>query len=213
MYDIIIVGAGTAGLSAALYALRSGRTVLVLEGKSYGGQIIVSPEIDNYPGIKKISGYEFAQGLYEQAKELGMEYLSGNVSSIEKDGDVFRVKTGEGSYRAASVILATGAKNRPLDIDREQEFIGKGISYCATCDGMFFKGRDVAVVGGGNTALEDAIFLSEYCRYVYLIHRREEFRGESSKLETLKKKENVVQGNVIKGYGTSAAVGPISFAL
>ncbi len=191
MYDIIIVGAGTAGLSAAIYGLRAGRKVLVLEEKSYGGQIIVSQEIDNYPGIRKISGYEFAQGLYEQAKDLGMEYCSGRVTGVCRQDGKFQVQAGEKVYEAASVILATGAKNRPLEIDREEEFVGRGISYCATCDGAFYKGRDVAVVGGGNTALEDALFLSQYCRYVYLVHRREEFRGESAKLEALKKKENV----------------------
>lgn len=222
IYDVLIVGAGTAGLSAAIYALRAGKSVMVMEEKSYGGQIIVTPEIENYPGISKISGYEFAQGLYEQAKNLGMEYESGRVAQIaetggtadlelaEKDsgreenmagGKLFQVRTqaagqtengGQGKeYLARSVILATGAKNRPLDIDREQDFVGQGISYCATCDGRFYRDRYVAVVGGGNTALEDALFLSEYCAKVYLIHRREEFRGEASKLELLKKKENV----------------------
>lgn len=200
MYDIIIVGAGTAGLSAAIYGLRAGRSVLVLEEKSYGGQIVVTPEIENYPGISKISGHEFAQGLYEQAKGLGMELEYGKVTHIAReeksDGtdtsrSTFRVTAGGKEYMCHSVILATGSKNRPLDIDREQDFIGQGVSYCATCDGRFYKDRVVAVVGGGNTALDDALFLSEYCRYVYLVHRREEFRGEPQKLEALRKKENV----------------------
>lgn len=207
MYDIIVIGAGTAGLSAAIYGLRAGKTVFVLEEKSYGGQIIVTPEVENYPGIKKISGVDFAQGLYEQAKGLGMELEYGRVEEIQKKKDpdsvssVFTVKTVEKEYVGRSVILATGAKNRPLDIDREEEFIGQGVSYCATCDGRFYKDRIVAVVGGGNTALEDALFLSEYCRYVYLVHRREEFRGEPQKLERLRQKENVelVLNSVVTG--------------
>jgi thioredoxin reductase (NADPH) len=197
IYDVIVVGAGTAGLSAAIYGLRAGKKLLVLEEKNYGGQIIVTPEIENYPGISKISGYEFAQSLYQQAQALGMEYETGRVTQIIPGQDkTFLIKTTKGSgegkeYTARSVILATGAKNRPLDIDREEEFVGQGISYCATCDGRFYKNRQVAVVGGGNTALEDALFLSEYCSKVYLVHRREEFRGEMSKLELLRQKDNV----------------------
>jgi thioredoxin reductase (NADPH) len=197
IYDVIIVGAGTAGLSAAIYALRSGKQVLVLEEKTYGGQIVITPEIENYPGISKISGYAFAQGLYEQAKALGMEYDTGRVTGIISCGEKrFLVQTkksdgNEQQYQSHTVILATGAKNRPLDIDREQEFVGKGISYCATCDGAFYKGRQVVVVGGGNTALDDALFLAQYCSKVYLVHRREEFRGETSKLLALRQTENV----------------------
>lgn len=198
IYDIIIIGAGTAGLSAAIYGLRAGKSVLVLEGKSFGGQIINTPEIENYPGIKKISGFEFAQGLYEQASELGMELKNEKVTRIAaleqctKSGKKdFQVETEQQKYGCHSVILATGAKNRPLDVDRENEMVGAGISYCATCDGAFFRGKDVAVVGGGNTALEDALFLSNYCRSVFLIHRRDTFRGEERKLEALKKRDNV----------------------
>lgn len=195
MYDIIIVGAGTAGLSAAIYGLRAGKSVLVVEEKTYGGQIVVTPEVENYPGIQKISGYEFAQGLYSQAKNLGVEMEYGKVTKISREKcqppSLFKVEAGDKEYACRSVILATGAKNRPLDIDREQEFIGQGLSYCATCDGRFFKDKVVAVVGGGNTALEDALFLSGYCRHVYLVHRREGFRGEPQKLAALKEKENV----------------------
>ena len=230
IYDVVIVGAGTAGLSAAIYALRAGKSVLVLEEKMYGGQIVVTPEIENYPGIAKISGFEFAQGLYQQAKNLGMEYQTGRVLKIQKNGEIYsdqnleaaewkeeeaadgdrEQKSGHGkdscrpvfqiraekgdkqeNYQAQSVILATGAKNRPLGLKEEQEMVGHGISYCATCDGMFFRGKPVAVAGGGNTALEDALFLSQYCEKVYLIHRREEFRGEPEKLKKLEQKENV----------------------
>ena len=179
MKDVIIIGAGTAGLTAAIYALRAGKSVLVLEQGTYGGQIINTPKVENYPGIEQISGYEFAFGLYRQAEKLGMEYRGEKVTDIRleqsstdtgekpdaskgKAEKRIVVETTEQSYEAKAVILATGAKNRPLGIDKEAEFIGKGISYCATCDGMFFRGKKVAVVGGGNTALEDAMFLSNY---------------------------------------------------
>ncbi len=196
MYDIIIVGGGTAGLSAAIYGVRAGKSVLILEKSVYGGQIINSPEVENYPGIKKISGLEFAKGLYEQATDLGAEFQQGQVVRIEdkKASKIVFVAAGsekEKQYEAKSVILATGVKNRPLSVEREQQLIGAGISYCATCDGMFFRGRDVAVAGGGNTALEDAVFLSNYCSKVYLIHRRDKFRGEEGLVKILEKKENV----------------------
>ena len=191
MFDIIVVGAGTAGLSAAIYGVRAGKKVLVLEEKSYGGQIINTPEVENYPGIKNISGFEFARNLYEQAKELGAEIAYERVKQILDGEDKKQVITGEKTYEAKSVIIATGAKNRPLGLEREKEFIGAGVSYCATCDGMFFRGKDVAVVGGGNTALEDTTFLSNYCNKVYLIHRRDEFRGDEHSVNRLKQKDNV----------------------
>ncbi len=192
MYDIAIVGAGPAGLSAAIYGVRAGKTVIAFEALTYGGQIVNTPEIENYPGIRQISGFDFATGLYEQATELGAEVAFERVIQIVDNGDSKIVITEEGSYEAKAVIIATGAKNRPLGVDREEELIGAGISYCATCDGMFFRGKDVAVVGGGNTALEDAAYLAAYCKTVYLIHRREQFRGEEKAVEKLRKKENVV---------------------
>ncbi len=205
MYDIIIVGAGTAGLSAAIYGVRAGKSVLVLEANVYGGQIINTPEIENYPGIKQVSGYEFATGLYEQAIGLGAELRYERVLSIEDHGDYKIVHTNQSDYECKAIILATGAKNRPLGLEHENEWIGAGISYCATCDGAFYRGRDVAVAGGGNTALEDAIFLSNYCNKVYVIHRRDQFRGEQKLLEILKKKENVefvLNTNITKLIGT-----------
>ncbi len=191
MYDIIIVGAGTAGLSAAIYGVRAGKSVLLIEGKNYGGQIVNTPEVENYPGINNISGFEFATNLYNQATELGAEVIFTEVTGIEESQDIKRVSTAQGDYQCKSVILATGAKNRPLGVARETELIGAGVSYCATCDGMFFRGKDVAVVGGGNTALEDAQFLSNYCNKVYIIHRRDEFRGEDKLSKRLLEKENV----------------------
>lgn len=191
MYDIIIIGAGTAGLSAAIYGLRAGKTVLILEEKSYGGQIVNTPEVCNYPGIKNISGYEFATNLYEQAVNLGAKIVYERAEGIVNSKNLKKVLTPTGEYEGGSVIIATGAKNRPLGLPREKELIGAGVSYCATCDGAFFRGRDVAVAGGGNTALEDALFLSNYCNRVYLIHRRNEFRGEKKLVARIEEKDNV----------------------
>lgn len=188
---MIIVGAGTAGLSAAIYGVRAGKSVLVLEAELYGGQIINTPEIENYPGIKNISGYEFATNLYEQAKELGAEVKFERVVEIRSNEQEKMIKTDSSEYTAKSIILATGAKNRQLGIPREAELVGRGISYCATCDGAFYKGKAVAVNGGGSTALEDAIFLSGYCSNVSIIHRRDSFRGEEKLVKTLQSKTNV----------------------
>ena len=191
MHDIIIVGAGTAGLSAAIYGLRAGKSVLVLEQASYGGQIINTPEIENYPAIQKISGFEFATNLYNQAKNLGAEFAFEKVEGIEDKGQFKEVKTKDKSYEGKAVILATGAKNRSLGVEKEEELVGKGISYCATCDGMFYRGKVVAVNGGGNTAVEDATFLSDYVQKVYVIHRRDEFRADKAEVDRLTSKPNV----------------------
>lgn len=191
MYDIIIIGAGTAGLTAAIYGVRAGKSVLLLEEKVYGGQIITTPEVENYPGIRQISGYEFAENLYRQAISLGAELKYEKAVRIMEEGSGKKVMTGRGEYTGRSVILATGTKNRHLGVEREDELTGAGVSYCATCDGAFFRGKDVAVAGGGNTALEDAGFLSGYCKTVYLIHRRDRFRGEDRLIQALRKKENV----------------------
>ncbi len=205
MIDVIIIGAGPAGLAAAIYVERSGKQAVLLEAGSFGGQIVNTLEIENYPGIKKISGFDFAMSLYEQATGLGAEIKYEKADKIEDKGEYKTVYTASGaSYDAQAVIIATGAKNRHLLLDKEEEFTGKGISYCATCDGAFFKGMDVAVNGGGNTAIEDALFLSNYCSKVYVIHRREEFRGDKASLELLKSKENVsfvLNSNIIEILG------------
>lgn len=203
-YDIAIIGAGTAGLSAAIYAKRAGKKVLVLEGTSYGGQIIVSMDVDNYPGIKHTSGYEFATNLYEQAVDLGAEIVFEKVINIHNEQDYKMIETEESQYVSKAIIIATGLKKRLLGIDKEKELTGLGVSYCATCDGAFYKGKDVAVNGGGNTALEDALFLSEYCNKVYVIHRREEFRGETNLINKLKEKVNVefvLASEIIRIFG------------
>lgn len=191
MYDIIIVGAGPAGLTAAIYARRASKKVLVLEAKSYGGQIINTLDIENYPVEPHISGFDFATRLYNQAKELEAEIKFEKVVDI-KDSDTNKeVITNKSTYKTKTIILATGAENRKLGIENEDSLLGKGVSYCATCDGAFYKGKDVAVQGGGNTALEDALYLSDIAKTVYLIHRRNEFRGDTSIIDKLKKKDNV----------------------
>ena len=191
MYDILILGAGTAGLTAAIYGVRAGRSVVVLESGVYGGQIVNTLEIENYPGIAKISGVDYATGLFEQAMSLGAQVMFDAPVQIEKNGH-FVVTTKRGkTLEAKSLILAVGAKNRPLGVEGEEKFTGRGISYCATCDGAFFRGKAVAVVGGGNTAIDDALFLTDYCSKVYLIHRRQGFRAEEAKLALLKNKENL----------------------
>ena len=188
MYDIIVIGAGPAGLTAALYATRANKKVLVFEGKSYGGQILNASKVDNYPGFESISGFELATNMYNQVIKRGVEVKNETVINITKD---LTVTTSNGTYQAKSIILATGAQNRKLNIPNEVEFVGRGVSYCATCDGNFFKGKDVAVVGGGNTALEDALYLSDIANKVYLIHRRDEFRGEDKYLDEIKTKSNI----------------------
>lgn len=206
MYDIIIVGAGPAGLTSAIYALRANKNVLILEAKTYGGQIVKASCIDNYPGLPHISGVEFATKLYEQVKELGAEFKFEKVNNIIINNQIKKVVTNNSSYEAKAIILAMGAKARSLKLDSEELFIGKGVSYCATCDGMFFRDKDVAVVGGGDTALQDALYLSNICKSVYLIHRRDSFRGNASDLKKLKEKSNVqfvLNSNVIKLLGNT----------
>ncbi len=191
MYDIIIVGAGPAGLTAAIYGRRALKSVLVLEALSYGGQIINTLDIENYPAAAHISGFDFATNLYNQVKELGAEVKFEKVTNITDMGDIKKVATAKNEYETKTIILATGADNRKLGLEKEDSLIGKGISYCATCDGNFFKEKDVAVVGGGNTALEDTLYLTDLVNKVYLIHRRDEFRGDPTIVEKLKEKNNV----------------------
>lgn len=204
VYDIIIIGAGTAGLSSAIYGRRAGKNVLVLEGKSYGGQIIVSPEVENYPGIKHTSGFEFATRLYEQAKSLDTEILMEEVVNIEADGNYKKVITRGNEFISKAVIIASGVGRRKLRVENEDRFTGAGVSYCATCDGMFYKGMDVLVAGGGNTALEDAKYLSEICKTVYIVHRRDTFRAEASLIKEVEAKDNIkilLKHNVISLSG------------
>lgn len=189
-YDVIIIGGGTAGLTAAIYCCRAGKRTLVLEGTMFGGQIVNTPEIENYPGIQNVSGFDFTMQLHSQASALGAQLKNAQVSEI-KDGAVKQVMTADETYTCSAIILACGAKNRPLGLENEQSLTGHGVSYCATCDGMFFKGKTVAVVGGGNTALEDCAYLANICKTVYLIHRRNAFRGEKALADRLEQLQNV----------------------
>ena len=191
MYDIIIIGAGPAGLTASIYARRASKKVLVLEAKNYGGQIINTLDIENYPVEAHISGFDFATKLYNQAKELGTEIVFEKVVDINDNGNIKEVITTKNTYSAKAIIIATGSENRKLGLENEDELVGKGISYCATCDGAFYKEKTVAVIGGGNTALEDALYLTDIAKKVYLIHRRDQFRGDESIVNLLKEKDNV----------------------
>lgn len=197
MYDIVIIGAGTAGMSAAIFAQRGGKKSLMLEKLTYGGQIINTLDIENYPGLMHVSGFDFAGKFFEQASQLGASYEAASVLGIEDKGDVKVVHTDNGDYQAGAVIIAAGAKNRPLAaegtplFDKEKSLTGRGVSYCATCDGMFYRNKAAAVVGGGNTALDDAVFLADICQKVYVIHRRDQFRGSRTTLDKLKEKPNV----------------------
>lgn len=191
MYDVVIVGAGIAGLTAAIYAKRAGKSVLVLEGKTYGGQIINTFQIENWPGDYGVSGVDLMQKIYKQATELGAEVEFEEVTAIEKTETGFTVKTEDEEYAAGAVILAVGAEDKKLGLASEEKFTGRGVSYCATCDGAFYKDKKVAVIGGGNTALYDALYLADIASKVYLVHRRNEFRGDAVLVEKLKRKENV----------------------
>lgn len=192
MYDIIVVGGGPAGLTAALYALRAGKSVLIIEKSTFGGQITWSPKVENYPAIPSVSGTELGDRLMAQAEAQGAEFELDEVVSVELDGDIKRVKTDfGGEFEAKALIIAVGAKPRMLGLEREEELVGNGVCFCAVCDGAFYKNRPVAVSGGGNSALQDAVLLSDTCSKVYLIHRRATFRGEAKLVETLRSKDNV----------------------
>lgn len=190
-YDIAIVGGGPAGMTAALYAARAGKSVVLFEGEMLGGQILPTRKIENYPALPDVDGYTFADGLTKQITALNVKIVYAAVTKIEKTDEGFALLTGGEAYAAPAVILATGLKHRKLGLSGEDALIGRGVSFCATCDGMFFRRREVAVVGGGNTAVQDALVLAEYCSRVYLIHRRNELRAERNLAEQMKEKENI----------------------
>ncbi|WP_270739675.1 thioredoxin-disulfide reductase [Massilioclostridium coli] len=191
-YDIVIIGAGTAGLSAAIYGVRAGLSILVVESQMHGGQIINTPDIVNYPGIEKISGYEFANQLYQHATNLGAKIIYEEISDLNLLGRIKTITAGTQTYYAKTVIIATGAKHRDLGCAGEEEWKGRGVSYCAICDGNFFQGQDVCVVGGGNTALEDALYLSKFCRTVHLIHRSKQFKASPMYVQQAQNTNNIV---------------------
>ncbi len=191
MYDILIVGGGPAGLTAAIYARRAGKTVLVLEGTGFGGQIAASHLVENYPAIPSVSGAAYSDALTAQAKALGAETRFGRVSAVRREEERFILTAGKKEFEGRSLILATGAKHRTLGVEREEDLVGRGVSYCAVCDGAFFRDKDVAVVGGGDSALQAVLFLSGVVRHVTLIHRREELRAQGSDVERARTRENV----------------------
>lgn len=206
-YDVAIIGAGIAGMTAAIYAARANKSVVVFEGKTYGGQIITSEKIANYPALPGVSGVELSKKIYQQMSDLGIKIKYLNVTEIHDDEENWKeIVTDEydgsfcagekwdqelGVYTAKTVILAVGSIERELDLPGEKEFLGKGLSYCATCDGGFFKNKPVAVIGGGNTALYDALYLADVASKVYLVHRRNEFRGDQGLVDKVREKKNV----------------------
>lgn len=187
MYDIVIIGAGAAGLTAGIYGSRAGKKVLILESTSYGGQILKTNNVENYPAIKKITGYQFAKELYEQAISFGCTLKYETVISIDNN----HVVTNKDTYNTKTIIIATGLRNKKLLIEREEEFIGKGISYCATCDGNFYKGKNVAITGSGNTAVEEALYLSNIANYVYLLIRSPKMHADRYMIDKIKRISNI----------------------
>lgn len=199
MYDIIIIGGGPAGLTAALYALRANKSVLVIEKATFGGQITFSPKVENIPGFLEVTGNEFAEKLTEQVLEQGADVEMTEVLEVV-DGDVKTVKTEDGDFTGKAVIVATGAKHRLLGLENEENLIGEGISFCAVCDGAFYQDKVVAVIGGGNSALQEAILLSELCKKVYVVQNLDFFTGEEKLVKQLEAKENVqtILGTTVK---------------
>lgn len=192
IFDIIIVGAGTAGMTTALYALRNGKSVLLLEGESLGGQIAFSPKVENFPTHKSLSGAEFSDMLYEQIAELGAQVELEKVLAVEKMGEGnFAVTTDYNEYRSKSVVIATGVRHRHIGVLGEEELLGNGVSYCATCDGPFYAGEEVVLIGDANTALQYAIMLAGYCKKVTVCTLFDKFFGEANLVKTLRSKQNV----------------------
>ena len=191
MYDIIIIGAGPAGLCAALYARRAEKSVLLIEKSTFGGQITQSPRVENYPGFVEMSGSELGEKLFDQVMTHGADIELDTVKAVEKTDGGFTVITEGASFESKSVIIATGSRHRPLGIAREEEFVGEGVSYCAVCDGAFYKGKTVAIIGGGNTALQEAVLLSEGCKKVYLVQNLDFLTGEGALQASVAKRDNV----------------------
>lgn len=197
MLDLIIIGGGMAGMTAALYALRNNKKVLIIEKETVGGQISKSPKVENYPSHKEISGSELSDQTFDQVMNLGVSFELEEVEKIDKIDNIFKVKTNYNVYEAKSVVIATGAKPRTLGIDNEEEFIGKGIFYCAICDGPFFAGEEVTLIGDANSALQYALMLSGYCKQVHIITLFDKFFGEQSLIDKVKSTKNIdIQHNL-----------------
>ena len=191
VYDIVIVGSGPAGLTAAIYASRANKNVLVIEKEAFGGMITHSPKVENYPGLGVISGLDLADKFVAQAMDLGVNFEFDEVKDISKDAHEFKVVGQHKEYVAKSIILATGSKHRTLKLDNEEKLVGKGISYCAVCDGPFYTGQDVTIIGGGNSAMQEAIMLASYCKSVTMIQNLDFFTGEKALQEQIKQTENI----------------------
>ena len=176
--DVVVIGAGPGGLTAALYASRSNLSVIILDRGIYGGQMNNTAEIENYPGFKSILGPDLAQNMYDGATQFGAEYVYGNVTNVEDQGEYKLIHTDDGDYQAKAVVIATGADHRKLGVPGEQEYSGRGVSYCAVCDGAFFKNREVAVIGGGDSAVEEGLYLAQLASKVTIIHRRDQLRAQ-----------------------------------
>lgn len=191
MYDVLIIGAGISGMTAAIYCLRAGLDTAIVEKGIYGGQMSITSEIENYPGINKISGFDLSQSTYEQVKSLGCKFIFDEINSVDLKGPVKILRSSKNEYQSRTVIISVGIKRRKLGCKGETEFTGRGVSYCATCDGAFFKNKDVLIVGGGNTALEDALYLSNICNKVAIAVRKPHFRGENSLVNAVLNKQNI----------------------
>ena len=191
MFDITIIGSGVAGMTAALYALRGDKSVLVLERETYGGQIAKSPKVENYPTIKSSSGYELSDKMYEQIIDLGANFELEEVEKLEKDGDIFKITTDYHTYESKSVVIANGVKPRMLGLNREDELLGKGVYYCAICDGPFYKGKDVVLVGDGNSAMQYALLLAGFCHKVTMVTMFDMFFGEKALEEAVRNNKKI----------------------
>ena len=191
MTDLIVIGAGAAGMTAALYALRNGKKVTLLERSNLGGQISQSPRVENFPTIESISGSELADRFFEQITKMGVDFVFGEVLSLEKIGDIFVVKTEFDQLEARAVIIASGVEHRKLNLENEENLIGHGISYCALCDGAFYAGEEVVLIGDGNTALQYALLLSSQCKGVHVVTMFDKFFGDQNLVNALLKKDNV----------------------
>lgn len=204
MQDIIVIGSGVAGMTAALYALRNGKKVLIIEGNSIGGQIANSPRVENYPSIESISGETLGSNMFDQITNLGVEFEFDTIEDIKKEGNGFKVVGEYGKYEAKSVIVANGVKHRHLKLNKEDKFIGKGVYYCALCDGPFYKGKEVTVIGDGNTALQYALMLSDICSKVNLVIMFDKFFGDENLVKAVEKRGNI---NIIKNSKTVELIG------
>ena len=191
MYDIIIIGSGVSGMTSALYSLRNGKKVLLIEGESIGGQIAQSPRVENYPTHKEISGIQLGEELFDQISSLGVEFEFDVIEKVDKVGDYFIVKGEFGEYKSKSVIIANGVKHRKLKLPNEEKLIGKGIYYCAICDGPFFEGKEVTLIGDGNTALQYALLLSNICSKVNLVIMFDKFFGDDNLVKAVEKRKNI----------------------